>query len=720
MKLGWTDDIHSMTLLRQAWRDFQMLPAKKRERSKNITLMLPVERTLAGSDFKSELELLDVLMTYEQESYRPALDQIGYTAEVMEQLQKELDPRAKAIHDFLRNEYAAGWFDMNRVFQRVFQMDMPQIRNYAPGTFENVKIDNGKEAAGSLLGSTGATSAMGAGATKNRRAHAARPLTLSALSKYWAHTEQTAYWMEWTELIGEIARTLRSPDVRRAIEARHGKKAAADVNTWIEMLNNDGSTTAQHILTMEKFIAGIVNTQSHIALAFNLSVPFKQASAALGALTLVPGTSAIKTFAKILFRWKDMKKMFASEAIQQRIRAGISPESKALMDATRMTPSRMMDLLSLGQLHTSLTDAAFTTISALIAYDHHLALARKNGMTAEQAETFALDKMDYVIARTSQPADTQMKSLVELKAGHGLGKLLVQFKSDPRRAMGSVLSALYKRKQGNISSAELSRIIFTNWMIYGILGQLGTSMFKTIAADDDDERDNWEWESFALAALLGPIEGLFIAGSVIATVTRKIAGAPIFTSPINPLDKYIQGGMNVLQKDDTTLTDLLTEKAFLDAIGSAGSAIGLPGTALIPSMVRMLDQLANIADNATTTPEEQLQQWAREYDATAKETTEATKETEDEIFQKALAATGPARDAILAEVADEKQRRRLRTKIQKHEREAGMNALEKDLSRMSEDRRTEKAKFLYSKLTNKEQKEAFQNRMALLFDIKLE
>jgi hypothetical protein len=203
-----------------------MLPAKKRERSKNITLMLPVERTLAGSDFKSELELLDVLMTYEQESYRPALDQIGYTAEVMEQLQKELDPRAKAIHDFLRNEYAAGWFDMNRVFQRVFKMDMPQIRNYAPGTFENVKIDNGKEAAGSLLGSTGATSAMGAGATKNRRAHAARPLTLSALSKYWAHTEQTAYWMEWTELIGEIARTLRSPDVRRAIEARHGLQVA--------------------------------------------------------------------------------------------------------------------------------------------------------------------------------------------------------------------------------------------------------------------------------------------------------------------------------------------------------------------------------------------------------------------------------------------------------------------------------------------------------------
>lgn len=720
MNLGWTNDILNMTLLKQAWRDFQMLPAKKRERTKNLTLMLPTERRLEGSDHKSDLELLDVLMTYEQESYRPALDQIGYTEDVIKQIKSDLDPRTLAIWEHLKNEYASGWNDMNRVFQRVFKMDMPQIRNYAPGTFENTKIDNGKEAAGSLLGSTGATSAMGAGATKNRRAHTSRPLTISALSKYWAHTEQTAYWMEWTELIGEVARNLRSPDVRRAIEARHGKKVASDVNLWIDMLNNDGAATAQGIIGMEKWIATMINTQSHIALAYNLSVPFKQASAALGALTLVPAGSAIKTFAKILFRWNDMKKIFKSEAIQQRIRAGISPESKALMDATRLSPSRLMDLLSLGQLHTSLTDAAFTTISGMIAYDYHLSLAKKQGLTGEAAENFALEKMDYVIARTSQPADTQMKSLIELKAGHGLGKLMVQFKSDPRRAMGSILAALYKRKQGDIDNTELSRIIFTNWVAYGILGQLGTSMFKTLAHDEDDTRDNWEWENFALAAILGPIEGLFLFGTVASTVTRKLAGMPIFSSTINPLDKYVQGGLNVLNKEDSDITDMLTEKAFLDLIGAAGGASGLPGAAIIPALVRAADQLANIADNAVTSPEEQLAKWAQEFDTQTADQSEITQQNLDEVYQRALSADPSKRDSILAEITDEKDRRRIREKIQKQQQLAGMNDLEKDLANLSKTRRAEKAKFIFDRITNTEQKEAFQNRMKILFDIAIE
>jgi predicted GNAT family acetyltransferase len=718
MKLGWTDDILAMTLLKQAWRDFQMLPAKKRERTQNLTLMLPTERRLEGADTKSELELLDVLMTYEQESYRPALDQIGYTEEVMEKLIASLDPRAKAIHEFLRKEYADGWFDMNRVFQRVFNMDMPQIRNYAPGTFENAKLDTGKEAAGSLLGSTGATSAMGAGATKNRRAHAARPLTVSALSKYWAHTEQTAYWMEWTELISEVSRVLRSPDVRRAIEARHGKKVATDVGIWIDMLNNDGSSTAQQIISMERAFANIINTQSHIALAFNLAVPFKQASAALGSLTMVPATSAMKTFAKLIFRWSDMKKIFQSEAIQQRILAGISPESKALMDATRMTPSRMMDALSVGQLHTSLTDAAFTTISGLIAYDYHLNLGLKQGLSPQAAENFALEKMDYVVARTSQPADTQMKSLVELKAGHGLGKLVIQFKSDPRRAMGAVLSALYQHHKGTLPSADLARIITTQWIIYGLLGQLGTSVFKSIAGDDEKDEDNWKWEEFLLAALLGPIEGFFLFGTVISNIAKKIAGQRVFDSNLNPLDKYIQTGMNAIAKKDAS--EFFMSKAFLDAIGSLGSAVGMPGTALIPSLVRGINQLAQMGDNLITTPEEELAQWAREFDAQEKKSTETTKESEDAIFTRAIAATGTERDKILAELPDDKQRRRLRDRIKKHEAQASMNDLEKSLFKLSAEKRLEKAKFIDSKITNEEQREAFRNRMSLLFDLKLE
>ena len=345
------------------------------------------------------------------------------------------------IHAWLQSEYETGWAELNPVYQSLFNMDMPRIRNYAPGTFENFTNSSGQQTSGNPLGGEqGNATAMSAGFSKNRRAHLARPQTMNALSKFWAHHEQTSYWIEWAELVRDISNVLREPETRRAIEATHGKKLANDLAQWLDRLNTDGASAARERIETTAFLDRIISTNSALALSWNLGVPFKQFSAALGSTVFVPANEAIKAFARLMTHPETFAHIWKQEAIQQRIKDGFSPEDRAAMDAEKVTPNHLTEMVAAGRLPICYTDAAFTTISAAIAYDYHYTAAIRAGMAQELAEREALQYMDMVTARTAQPADTQMKSLAELNA-RGAGKLLMMFKSDPRRAMGAVIAA---------------------------------------------------------------------------------------------------------------------------------------------------------------------------------------------------------------------------------------------------------------------------------------
>jgi tryptophan synthase alpha chain len=47
-------------------------------------------------------------------------------------------PRAEVVADFLRGEYDAQHGRLNPVYRALYGMDLPRIRNYAPGHFESL------------------------------------------------------------------------------------------------------------------------------------------------------------------------------------------------------------------------------------------------------------------------------------------------------------------------------------------------------------------------------------------------------------------------------------------------------------------------------------------------------------------------------------------------------------------------------------------------------
>jgi hypothetical protein len=714
MTVSYSGDKYAMTQIRQAWRDFLLLPKKKRARTESLKIQVVKSRKKPQSLYMSDLEMLDVLMTAAQESYAPTMDKYGFTEDALEKIREAIDPRALAIGEFLRNEYDSNWSEMNPVFQRIFQMNMPNTRNYAPGTFHTAKQGDVMQ---NELGQAGTASAMSAGATKNRRAHMARPKTMNALAKYFAHVEQTSYWIEYAELVKEIAQTVRHSELFRALDVRHGTAIKTNVNQWIDRLNVDGAHAAQEKLTTDDLINRIMSGQSHLGLAWNLSVPFKQFSAAFGSLTMEDPKEALISFSKILHSWPEMKKIFQSEAIQHRIKQGFSPETRSLLDAGKINPSQLLELLHMGHMPAGYADAAFSTISGFVSYDITLRreLAR-DGRTREQAEKIALDRMDTVLAKTTQPVDTQMKSLVELRNAQGFGRLLFMFKSDPRRAMGIILATAWKYKRGDASKTDLAKVFLTQWVIYGLLGSVGTAIFKSFAGEEDDEEDYWDWQHLLLGALLGPVAGVAFIGTVAETALKTLFGAKKYSSTANPLDAVFSKGLNAAFSDDEfTLKDANSIGQFL---GMVGSLAGRPELVLIPAVIRGTMQLSNAADNLIETDTEERSRLLREHAKEAKTETDKQKDTYDDTLSKALSATDPNKRNQILSTLDEKTRAKARTAIDKAEKQAAMTEDEITLSKMAKTRRTEAVTYVYNNLSEPA-KTAYALRIKTIFDIDL-
>lgn len=703
MKVGWEMDRIALTSLAQALADFRMqrLKAKNEERaftSRVIQFQRLTHRGTAGPMHLSDLQALYYLQLWDQEQYRPALDKYGFTEDVIDKIRAKLDPRAEPIADFLRSEYDDQWNRLNPVYRALYGMDMPRIKNYAPGLFHSLDAKT-KDADMSELGQGGgAVNAMSAGFTKSRSHHMARPREVNALTAYWSSQESTEYFVAYAEVMRDMRQIFRNPILRYALEGNHGQRAAGIFSQWLDALEVDGNFRAAQVQAIGEMVQSSLATQSAVGLAFNIGVLFKQLSASFGVFMEMPTRDALHGITAAIRNPGSLRTVWQSEAIQQRVLAGISPEDRRLLDAAQASPSLLMDLLEIGRLPIAFTDAAFTTLSASIAYNHALDHARKNGLSATQAEAHALAVAERVITRTAQPATTQDKSLAELTA-NGFGKALFLFKSDPRQKFAIAAAAVQDLRAGRIGKSEAGRRIFWGWMVYGLSAQLMSDVWQSMSRDDDDA-ERWQWRDYLAAMIAGPISGVAFIGGMFEYIIRSTVGTKAFANSANPIDSaaariFSDQGIKskvwrMIQEDEPlTLADILTggqqDTAALSLV--AGFIPGAQKLAIVPAALRITRDVAGITTNliaAVTddSTEEKAMQMIREARAT---TTANRGDRTEQINQlaKDLRKLEPAARAAQLDNLDKETREAVARKILL----ASMTPSEQALAKLSRETR---------------------------------
>ena len=468
----------------------------------------------------SQLEAVHMSMLWAQDRYKEGMALHGWTDAAMTELENQLTPEAKMFREFFAEKYRTGHASINDVFKRMYGMDLPQEANYAPGTFEHEGPAPDTDPYGHGLIPEGG---MAAGFLKARRKHNAMPRIEDALNIFLGHVAQTEHWKAYAELTRDMRAVTKSVEVNRAIRAKAGENIATSLEGWVTAFEKNGIKARSFGKDMDNFLRRFQSVRARLALAWNIGTMMKQSTAALSALADMPVMDFMKGLAKLFTGQLETRKIFNSQAIQDRMKSGYSPEARMGMEAMfNSAPNISGEIVEAGLEMIGHVDAFFTTASAAIAYDYHYRQAIKSGMDAASAEKAAMTGMEATVARTAQPTEMSDRSLWELGLSPA-GRSIFMFMSETRQKLALEYMALRNLFAGNdplfTRAGELGRVLFLNHFIIPTIMWGITSMLRDWRDDDDDEvfdLEHWNPMDWLVTAAAGPLAAIPLLADVLS------------------------------------------------------------------------------------------------------------------------------------------------------------------------------------------------------------
>ncbi len=537
-------DALKLDKLADAWAENDSLPANRRK--ENLSFEVPIAGTATPTRL-SQLQAVNITMLARQPGYTENMAGHGWTAEVLEEIENQLTPEAKAIRDWLAGEYRNGYDSLNEVYARMYGVNLPRLVNYSPGTFEAMDMmGQDIDPYGQGLLSEGG---FRAGMLKTRGNHKAAPRLEDALSVYWSHVNATEHFKAFGEFARDLRGVMNNADVRKSIKAKGGKDLLEAGQNWIGAFERNGVENRSTSSAFDEFIRRRQASQAYLALAYNMGTLMKQSTAALGSLLNMGPGAAARQFSKLVTGGLDLKAAYNSDVIQRRLDAGYSPEVRQAMAAMMAErPSWGTGLVQKGMEIIGVVDAVFTTASYAMAYDYHLQSAKDAGMNDALAQTEAEREAEATVARTAQPSEMMDRSLFEMGL-QPTGKFLFMFASEARQKAAIALEA-YSPSSGLSKGERATRLLLLH-VVFPLAIQTISNLWRDARDDDDDElfdSDNWRAGDYAKAMLLGPMMGIPLIGSALNAAMTPIFGGHYFPNdPTQPLNRALGGGADVLE-----------------------------------------------------------------------------------------------------------------------------------------------------------------------------
>lgn len=461
-----------------------------------------IERWQPGAEEPVELtqaEAIYISMLAAQTQYASPLARAGWGTETMQELEAALSPLAKDMRSFMADEYREGYYPLASLFEGMFGVSLPQIENYAPGKWWSRGAEKAMDSTQAGLVEGG----FRAGFLKSRKAHQAAPKVANAFEVFFGHANQTAHWRAMAPLARELRAVFADPGIKQQITAAHGPEMLATVNRWLESLEGNGLQ-----MGYSQAYQNLLSWQATVALAWKVGTLMKQATAMLGSAFKIPLRAYMRGMGRFIRGELDVQDIWQSDMIQRRVKSGFSPEVRLAVAKTMMArPTRRERFLRQGMELIGYVDAAFTTISAAIAYDYHFEQAKAAGLSEAAAKRQAMSETQRIVTMTAQPVEVTDRSLFEQT---GWGKMLLMFGGDSRQKASMWVTALAAAIKGKATPDDI-RVLAISHLIIGPMLQIITSAWMDWRDDDDDEifdEKNWEAWDMVRSVLLGPAAGL--------------------------------------------------------------------------------------------------------------------------------------------------------------------------------------------------------------------
>ncbi len=435
-----------------------------------------------------------------------------YNQDFVNKAEKLLRGEAKAIRQYLLDKYDAEYEAINKVYRKVYGLNLPKNQFYSPLVVESIRAP-AQAGIDPVTGGVFAAGANSPSALRSRGGAIAQPVFRDAVQTYFGHMLQMAHWKAYAEFNGEVSALLGHRDTRNVVKGKAGEQAATVMNNWLQYFQQGGNKDAANHLAINQWINRMTGNFAVIALFGRISTLALQVTQLGAASAKMPVGAYLSRFGKLMSGRLGWTTALDSDYIQRRIKDMPPAVALAMQGLRADKPSQIRNASRwLGQ-HLSGFDGFFTAGTYAIVYDYQLSQARQNGMGGQEAADYAREATERIVDEIAQPTRAGARSIYELNSTNPVARAVWAFSSESRKNMGLLM---YNGAKGG--GRDFGKALTYVLLLNGLVGIVIRNAFRDMRDEDDEEifdEKNWGWKRLAAQFISDPIYGIPVVGETI-------------------------------------------------------------------------------------------------------------------------------------------------------------------------------------------------------------
>jgi hypothetical protein len=317
------------------------------------------------------------------------------------------------------------------------------------------------------------------------------------------HIAEMEHYVAWAEKMRTLNGVFAKGETRAAIIRYRGMAEWQEISRFLTDMTRGGAEITQLGGRLEKYRQRFVTS----VLALKPSIAFKQLVSMPAMAETVPVASFAKGVAGFLAHpVANAREMMAASPylrnryggmdIERDIRAAVKSDKYGVWRKRKNWINTMMMNIELG-------DKAAVFPGGWAVYKHNLALGK--------TRTQAIREMEIVIDRTMQSADLSRMSRYQ-RSDSPLTRMFTMFLSQPLQQAQRELLAVQKITTGKEGLAQTAKTIAIMHVVLPTILQLVANFGR------------WDWEDEKRAAIVGPLNGYFMAGQMVEAFASGAMG----------------------------------------------------------------------------------------------------------------------------------------------------------------------------------------------------
>ena len=463
---------------------------------------------------------LQLLLTWEQEDFRPNMKWNGWSEESMRQIKAFLKPEVLRMGYWMRDYITRNQKKLDDAVSKRYGAHLPGIRNYFPGVFKGPNSRSVESEFGRGYG----TMSINPNFLISRKFHL-KPADMDAdaFTTFFGNQINQAHFLAWSDTIRDLNAVYGSMRVKNAITNNFGRGVEENIRERIAVLAQGGDPRGDGYIA--RLFGKMFRNWIPAKIIANQGSIIKQMLGTVSYMNHVPVMEFVKYSAKANFSNPEFREFVRwaknTDYMKNRLAGGLDRDLSYLLNYTR--DSRAYSplaegLIDLGTWGTRWADAWSTLHGGYAVYMYALEQARRDGKTEAEAREAA--RRAWMRATDETQQSGYLKDQNYFQANQGGYRYLTAFMSNPIQTMNLQIQTMYELRYGKDKKAALQKLgrqILINHLLVPSLMIATTDLIRN-GFDFGDWWDELEWEDYLIGWLLGSFESLFLLGKIFGNV----------------------------------------------------------------------------------------------------------------------------------------------------------------------------------------------------------